>query len=277
MGLMVLALTFAVGRQPVALVVEGRGDASVKFAEAMRLSGGFILRHQDAATALRELREQRVAGIITIPADFDDAVERGEGVVDVLVNNVDLDFADDIRRTMADVAVDENSASWSCCPDPAPGADEDDVPGATLGFGGHHKPNPYRVGLGEYDFRTPDIEFLQYQLVPLLALLALTTGTLVTALAIAGDREAGTLRLTALAPAERSWLAAGRLLAGSVSASALIAVILIPARLVQAVHPPPGRWPIAPSLLLMTAVGSTRSRRAARQHHAACRARYSRA
>jgi len=43
--------------------------------------------------------------------------------------------------------------------------------------------NPYRVEVVETDLRRPDVPFLAYQMVPVLALLALTAGALVTALA----------------------------------------------------------------------------------------------
>src|SRR5437899_2965170 len=78
-------------------------------------------------------------------------------------------------------------------------------------------PNPYPVGLVEKDLRRGDTEFLDYQLVPVLALLALTTGALVTALAIAGDRESGVLRIMALTPASRAGLVLGRLIGGALA------------------------------------------------------------
>jgi len=109
----------------------------------------------------------------------------------------------------------------------------------------------------ETDLRYGDVSFMAYQMVPVLALLALTAGALVTALSIAGDREGGRLRMLRLSPASKSGIVLGHLAGGTLAATLLLAVIVIPAALLGVLQPPPGRWPVIAAILIATAVGST--------------------
>src|SRR5439155_13298234 len=81
MALMVVALTYAVGRQPVALVVEGNGAASRKIASLIGSSDGFFLTRRTADAARRDLKVQKVAAVVTIPRGFDAAVAVGRGKI----------------------------------------------------------------------------------------------------------------------------------------------------------------------------------------------------
>jgi ABC-type multidrug transport system permease subunit len=129
---------------------------------------------------------------------------------------------------------------------------ENDLPPGTVSG----LPNPYRVDVAETNLRSPDVSFLAYQVVPVLALLSLTAGTLVTALAIAGERESGALQAVALTPARRATLVAGRLVGGTLASGALLAVVVGACAAFGVLHPPPGRWPLLGLLLLVTAIGS---------------------
>ena len=252
MGITVLALSYAVGRQPVALVQLGHGPMADEVVNEIRHSDGFFLVERNAAQAMSDMRSQRVAGVITIPAGFDQAVHDQGGLVDVLVNNVDLDFADDVRRSVSEAVVAVNTKGED---------DRSDGAGAEAaeqqGFGTPGEFNPYHVGLVEHDVRGGDTKFLDYQLIPVLGLLALTTGALVTALAIAGDRESGSLRILSVAPVARLGLTLGRLLGGTLAACAVLAAVCIPMAWKGWLHPPAGRWPVVAALLFLTALGST--------------------
>jgi len=171
MALMVVALTYAVGRQPVALVVEGHGPTADHIIEIIRESDGFFLVERTAAEAQDDLEAQRVAAVITIPADFESRVATHDAVVDVRINNVDLDFSDDVRRSVNEAVVEIDAPTLATL------GENDLPPGTASGL-----PNPYRVDVAETDVRSPDVSFLAYQIVPALALLSLTAGTLVTAL-----------------------------------------------------------------------------------------------
>jgi ABC-2 type transport system permease protein len=261
MVLMVFALTYAVGRQPVALVVESRGDASVKMQTLIGKSDGFFLVNRTPEAARRDVKDQKVAAVITIPPGFDAGARAGKGKVDVLINNIDLDFADDIRRSVSEavVAYNENPSEVRADEagepgEAAPGAPKED---RSAILGSHFHTNPYGVSVDEFDLRHPDTSFLAYQLVPVLALLALTGGTLVTALGLTGERELGTLRLVQISPARPVAVALGHLLGGAAGAAALLTAVVVPATALGVLHPPGGRWPFVVALLLLTAVAAT--------------------
>jgi ABC-type multidrug transport system permease subunit len=245
MALMVVALTYAVGRQPVALVVEGHGPTAERIIEIIRESDGFFLVERTAQAAQEDLEAQRVAAVITIPHDFERRVATHQAVVDVRINNVDLDFSDDVRRSVNEAVVEIDAPTLATL------GENDLPPGTVSGL-----PNPYRVDVAETDVRSPDVSFLAYQVVPALALLSLTAGTLVTALAIAGERESGALRAVSLAPVRRGALVTGRLLGGTLAAGGLLLAVVAVCAAVGLLHPPDGRWPILAGLLVVTAVGS---------------------
>jgi ABC-2 type transport system permease protein len=289
MTLTVVALTYAVGRQPVALVRLSYGQASDQVVEILRESDGFFLNERTAEQAASDLRDQWVCAVITIPEDFDEAITTKRAALEVRINNVDLDFSDDIRRSVSEAVVhidapelaslgEEPAASGEEEEDEeaekSEGAVEDDV-SRTLVRRGHTwmvEPddgstpyevdyvsggNPYLVNVVETDLRRPDISFLAYQMVPVLALLALTAGALVTALSIAGDREGGRLRMLRVTPASHLGIVLGHLLGGTLAATLLLAIVVLPLALTGVLQPPPGRWPVIAAILVATAVGST--------------------
>jgi ABC-type Na+ efflux pump permease subunit len=289
MSLTVLALTYAVGRQPVALVRSSYGPESNQVIDILRESDGFVLSERTSEEeAAEDLRNQWVCAVITIPEDFDDAVAKKSAHLEVRINNVDLDFSDDIRRSVSEAVVhidapelaslgeesgardeeedeeaeeDDEEAedgmsrtlvrrgnAWFVVPDDGGPEYKDEERGAG---------NPYLVNVVETDLRSPDISFLAYQMVPVLALLALTAGALVTALSIAGDRESGRLRVIHLTPAPRLGVVLGHLAGGTLAATLLLAVVVVPLALTGVLQPPPGRWPVVAAILVATAVGST--------------------
>jgi ABC-2 type transport system permease protein len=245
MGVMVVALTYAVGRQPVALVVEDTGPIATRIIQIIRESDGFFLVERSREQALADLEAQRVAAVITVPADFEEKVATHEARLDILINNVDLDFSDDVRRSVNEAVVEVDAPSLATL------GENDLPPGTVSGI-----PNPYRIDVAERDLRSPDVSFLAYQIVPVLALLSLTAGTLVTALSIAGEREVGALRVVGLTPVPRTALVAGRLLGGSFAAGLLLGLVVLAGTLLDVLNPPAGRWPLLLLLLVVTSVGS---------------------
>ena len=289
MTLTVVALTYAVGRQPVALVRLSYGQASDQVVEILRESDGFFLNERTSEQAASDLRDQWVCAVITIPEDFDEAITTKRAALEVRINNVDLDFSDDIRRSVSEAVVhidapelaslgEEPKASGEEEEDEeaekSEGEVEEDV-SRTLVRRGHtwmvepedgsaayevnyvSEGNPYLVNVVETDLRSPDISFLAYQMVPVLALLALTAGALVTALSIAGDREGGRLRMLRVTPASHLGIVLGHLLGGTLAATLLLAIVVVPLALTGVLQPPPGRWPVIAAILVATAVGST--------------------
>ena len=288
MSLTVFALTDAVGRQPVALVRLSHGPKSDKVVGILHESDGFFLWESTPEEAAEDLRSQWVCAVITIPEDFDEAIGKRNAHLDVAINNVDLDFSDDIRRSVSEAVVEIDAPELaSLGEEPAAAGEEEDeedeaaeaagegVPSRTLvrhanawfvlpEDGGEEyrtddvgTANPYLVNVVETDLRTPDVSFLAYQMVPVLALLALTAGALVTALSIAGDRESGRLRMIHVTPASHLSVVLGHLAGGTLAATLLLAVVVAPLAFAGVLRPPPGRWPVVAVILVATAVGST--------------------
>src|SRR3954465_4543698 len=109
MAVMVLALTYAVGRQPVALVVQSEGKAATTISKLISTSDGFFLGRRTPEAAQKDLKAQKVAAVTTIPPSFDAGGYGGPAKVDVLINNVRLDFSDDIRRSVSEAVVSYNN------------------------------------------------------------------------------------------------------------------------------------------------------------------------
>jgi len=98
----------------------------------------------------------------------------------VTLNNVDSDFSDDIRRT-----VDRSVAEFDAPPLGFLGEQNGAAQGLLL-------PNVYRVAVAQHNLRHTTVDFLHYNLVPVLVLLVLNVGMLGTALLVAHDIERGT-------------------------------------------------------------------------------------
>ena len=101
MGILVAVMTNSVGRQPVALVVEGKGRLAERMARIIKGDAeAYLLTEMGAAEAERAIGQQRVAAIIVLPENFDEAVAAGNAAVDLYLDNVDINLADDLRRSV---------------------------------------------------------------------------------------------------------------------------------------------------------------------------------
>ena len=101
MTLVLVTLSMSVTQQPVALVVQGNGTASMHMAQIIRAdTEAYDLTVTNATTANSMLENEQVAAVITIPSTFDQQVANGTGKVLLKINNVDFDFSDDIRRSV---------------------------------------------------------------------------------------------------------------------------------------------------------------------------------
>ena len=215
MGVLVAVLTVSVGRQPVALVVQGEGRFATRMARLiMGDTDAYLLEKMTAADAERALGDQRVAAIIVVPEDFDAGVARADAAVDLYLNNVNIDIADDLRR-----AVTRSVAEFDAPQLGLLGELHGPSKGVLL-------PNPYRVAVAEHDLRETDVSFLQYQVIPILVLIVISIGLLGTALLTARDFERGTAKMMVLSPVGRLPLVLGRLLGGTLITIALVAPLV---------------------------------------------------
>ncbi len=238
MGLFVAVLTASVGQQPVALVVEDQGPLAARMAHLIETdSEAYQLRVMGRGEAERALREQRVAAIIVIPEDFDRRVAQAGARLELFLNNVDLDFSDDIRRTATRSVAEFDAPQLGIL---------GELHGPSEGF---VLPNPYRVAIAEHDLRRTNVSFLQYQVVPILILIVVSVGMLGTALLAARDLERHTAKLLLLSPAGRPVLVAGRLLGGVLVTMALLLPLVLLAALTGVLRPPAAHWPAVLALL----------------------------
>jgi ABC-type multidrug transport system permease subunit len=241
MALLLYVLTLAVGRQPVALVVEAHDRHSARMEGILRSEAdAYLITDTDRAGAQRMLQSQQVAAMIVIPRDFDSGVPRQQGRLEVVLNNVDLDFADDIRRTVA------RSAARFDAPDVVTPTYEGEIDRSEL--------NPYRVNVMTSELRHTTVDYLHYSIIPALVLLVLSVGVMGTALLCAQDVERGTARYLALVPLPAAALVAGRILGGLLAAVMVTAPIIALATCAGIVAPPPGHWPALIAVLLGTAL-----------------------
>jgi ABC-2 type transport system permease protein len=259
MALLLWVLTLAVGRQPVALVQLAHGRyadhmAGILVAE----SDSYNLTRTDAAGARRLIDSQQVAAVITIPKNFDDAVAArppllpSEGFSDsrqestttpkaavlLTVNNVDVDFSDDIRRTVA------RSVAQFDAPDVVIPQNESELDMSEL--------NPYRTSIWTSELRSTTVDYFQYSIIPTFILLALSVGVMGTALLCAQDVERGTARYLALSPLPPWALVAGRLLGGLLASAVVMVPVFVVAAVTGVISPPADHWPALIALILAT-------------------------
>ncbi len=211
MGVLVAVLTNSVGQQPVALVVQTHARFSDRMAKLIRGDAdAYLLKDMTADDAEQALGDQRVAAVVVIPDGFDRSLGTGDASVDVYLNNVDIDLADDIRRSVTRSVAEFDAPQLGLL-------GELHGPSRSMLL-----PNAYRVAIAEHDLRETNVSFLQYQVIPIVVLIVISIGLLGTALLTARDFERGTAKMMVLSPAGRVSLVIGRLLGGTLITFALV-------------------------------------------------------
>ena len=211
MGLLIAMLTGSVGQQPVALVVEGHGRFAQRLTEILKGdTDAYLLTEMKSGAAEKAIAEQRAAAVIVVPENFDQAVPSDCAVVDLYINNVNIDVADDLRRSVARSVAEFDAPQLGLL-------GEEEGPSA-----GELLPNPFRVAIAEHDLRQTTVTFLQYQVVPILILIIISISLFGTAFLTVRDFENKTMKFLLLSPAGRLPLVAGRLLSGTLLTAAVI-------------------------------------------------------
>jgi ABC-2 type transport system permease protein len=243
MAVLLAVLTLSVGRQPVALVVEDRSASAAAMEQIIVADDeAYALTQTDAATASRLLHDQDVAAVIVIPPGFGNAVDTHQATLDLTLNNVDVDFADDIRRTVARSVAEFDAPQLGI---------QGELGGPSRGV---LIPNPYRVAVAESNLRDTNVDFLRYQVLPAVVLLVLSTALMGTALHGARDCERGTARHLLLAPVPPIVLVVGRLVGGLLVSMAAVVPMLVLGTITGVIAPPVQHWPILVVLLTFTAL-----------------------
>ena len=194
----------AVGRNPVALVVQDSGPHAQELVNILSDSGAFkvgmiTITPQKAEDALKQVK---VAAVITIPSNFDAAYNAQKpDPVTIHINNLNLDFTNDLRRSL---------------------------PAAITEFYAEKGNNsPIQIHVKETDLRSQDIDLLRFELVPNLVLLLTTAGIVNAGLATAREWEDSTIKELLLAPISKTTLIAGKLLSGWITTLLIPSVVLV--------------------------------------------------
>jgi len=214
----------AVGRSPVALVVQDTGPQATRIAQALRVAGVFRLQQVDSSRAETLLENLDVVAIVTIPADFSSRLQdRQQALVDVTVNNLNLDFTNDIRRAIPDAITQYYLAQ-----------------GAS---------SPIKVYVNESDMRRRDIDLFQYEVLPTLVMLLTISGLVTGGLATAREWEMATVKELLLSPASRGAVIAGKVLASFVT-SFLLGILVLAAGLALGWASPQGIYWLITALVV---------------------------
>ena len=218
----------AVGRNPVALVTLDHDSKGMQMRQILYQSKVFRLTDATPQQAKALMRNLQVVATITIPADFTQRIEAHESTpLDVTINNLNLDFTDDIRRAVPDAITQFYQAQ-----------------------GGS---SPLKVTLHEQDLRKQDIQLFQYSFLPLLVLLLISSSLVTNSIAAAREWERSTIKELLLSPVGRLVLVTGKVLAGF-TGTLLLGVLVFALSVWQSwILPPPGVY-LGTCLLIMALI-----------------------
>jgi ABC-type multidrug transport system permease subunit len=191
----------AVGRSPVALVDLDNGPQGQQVAQSIVNADVFRVHPATPAQAQAMLKNLDVVAVITIPADFSQRFQSHQpDPVAVTVNNLNLDFTNDIRRAVPDAITQYYQTQGAA--------------------------SPIKISINESDLRQQDVELFQYAVIPTVVMLLLISGVLTAGLATAREWEMRTIKEVLLSPAPDGALIVGKVLAGFVTTFCLGALVL---------------------------------------------------
>ncbi|GAC1449938.1 MAG: hypothetical protein PVSMB4_08500 [Ktedonobacterales bacterium] len=222
----------AVGRSPVALVNQDDGPQGARIVRAIEQADVFQLREVDATRAQALLRNLDVVAVIIVPAGFTQRLAAGEPTpINVTVNNLNLDFTNDIRRAVPDAITQYYQAQGDA--------------------------SPIKVTPREQDLRQHDVELYQYEVLPTILLLLMVGGLVNGGQATAREWESLTVKELLLAPVARSALIGGKVLAGFVTTFGLGALVLLLTDALGWIHPEGVYWLSALLVMALVALFSS--------------------
>jgi len=194
--LVALLGSVAVGRNPVALVVEDRGETAAQVAQAIVASNVFRVSRVDPQTAEAMYNSLQVGAVLTIPNGFSQAVQAHQRApLLVQANNLNLDFMNDVRRSVPDAI--------------------------SLYYGSLGTGSPLAITVDQRNLRPRDVDLFQYDLVPLIALLVTVCGLIASSAGAARELESLSIKEVMLAPASRLSVVVGKVVAGWIATCSL--------------------------------------------------------
>jgi ABC-2 type transport system permease protein len=191
----------AVGRSPVALVTLDTGPKGRQMQQIFHTADVFRITDATPGQAQMLLKNIQVIAVITIPADFTQRVDAHvSSPVDVTLNNLNLDFTNDIRRSVPDAITQFYQAQGST--------------------------SPIKVTVSEQDLRQQDIQLFQYSVLPAIALLLTLSGLVTSSISTAREWETRTVKEILLSPATKFAIITGKVLSGFVTTFLLGVLVL---------------------------------------------------
>ncbi|HEY3993588.1 MAG TPA: ABC transporter permease [Ktedonobacteraceae bacterium] len=193
----------AVGRSPVALVQMDHGAKANQMAQIFYQADVFRLTSANSeAQAQALLKNLSVVAVITIPPNFTQQVEQKQPAqINVEVNNLNLDFTNDIRRSVPDAITQFYQVQGSS--------------------------SPVKVTMQEHDLRARDVELFQYDVLPTIVLLLMISGLVSSGISTSREWDSRTVKELLLSPVSSSILIGGKVLAGFLTTFALGLLVLL--------------------------------------------------
>ncbi len=199
--LVALLGSVAVGRNPVALVVEDHGAVATQVARAIVNADVFRVSRVDAPTAQSLYDTLEVGAILTIPPGFSQAVGSHQSApVLVQANNLNLDFMNDVRRSIPDAI--------------------------TAYYGSLGPGSPLNITVDQRNLRPRDVELFQYEVVPLVTLLVVVCGLIASSSSTAREFETLSIKEIMLAPTRRVPIVLGKVVASWVATCSMGLILL---------------------------------------------------
>lgn len=201
----------AVGSSPVALVTLDHSAKGLQMQQIFHNADVFRITDATPAEAETLFKNIQVIAIITIPADFTQRVQAHQRTpIDVRINNLNTDFADDLRITVPDVITQFYHAQGDT--------------------------SALKVTVQEKDMRQQDVALFQYTVAPIIILLLTMSGVVNSGLATAREWELLTVKELLFAPVARSAIIVGKVLAGLFTTMILGVVVMVMANLLGWLH-----------------------------------------
>lgn len=192
----------ATSLEPVAVVNLDHGPVGAQLVRAMTNAGVFRLHLTSPARARQLYSSLHVAAIITIGADESRlAGAHQRAPVNVLIDNLNLDFTSDIRRAVPDAI--------------------------TTYYAGLGRASPIKITIAEHDLRRHNVQLYQYSVLPVIILIVTVNGIIAAGMAAAGEFELRTVKELLLAPIGSLAIITGKILAGFVATFCLAAAMLV--------------------------------------------------
>lgn len=221
-----ILLVLSGGQAPTAVVLDDPGPLARQFLAAMEGAHSFQVQETTAAQARDLLARGEIVAVVTVPAGFDADLRAGRPVsLPVEINNLDVDFTNDIRRA---------------------------VPLAITSFYANAFPDQVVVHADERDLQPSDTGYISYLSVSIVVIGIMIAGLLQAGSAAAREYETGTIKELLLSPASRWAIEAGKALGALVVALFSAAIVLAAIVLVLGVWPVHWGEVVVFSLLLVT-------------------------